>query len=168
MKSHRARTAALVAFAIAGALSAVTGRAARGAEDERICSAAYEEAQERERSAHLLQAKELLQKCAKARCSRLLQQACTTTYTRIESDIPSVVPIVTDEAGTPRVDVQVKMDGEPLTAQIDGRALSVDPGLHEFTFSTSEGIVATRKVLVAQGQRNRPIEVSLRGARRRG
>jgi hypothetical protein len=166
MKSHRPRNALLSAFALAGALSAVTGRAALGAEDDQTCAATYEDAQQRESSAHLLQARELLQKCAKARCGRLLQQTCTTKLTRIESDIPSVVPIVTDEGGAPRVNVQVTMDGEPLTAQIDGRAVSVDPGVHEFTFSTSEGVVATRKVLVAQGHRNRPIAVSLRGARR--
>jgi hypothetical protein len=77
----------------------------------------------------------MLLTCAKATCGGLLKQQCTNLYMQLESDIPSVVPLVTDDAGAPRVDVQVTMDGEVLTSRLDGRSLRVDPGLHEFSFS---------------------------------
>jgi hypothetical protein len=160
-KSTSARLKArLIKFAVVGVLSAVAGRPVWGAEEARTCRSAYDKAQDLERSSRLIEAKESLQSCARPRCGRRLQQVCAAKFSLIESDIPSVVLLVTDGTGAPRVDVGVKMDGAPLATEIDGRALPVDPGLHEFSFSTIDGVFATRKVLVGQGQRNRPIEVS--------
>jgi hypothetical protein len=150
----------LVVALIAGA------RRASAAEDDRACSVAYARAQERERAAHLLEARELLQTCAKASCGKVLYEACTAMFTQIEADIPSVVPVVTDGTGAPQVDVQVTMDGEPLTARIDGRAFRVDPGIHEFAFSLRDAVFATRKVLVVQGKHNRAISISADAAGR--
>jgi hypothetical protein len=128
--------------------------------DKRACKEAYKGAQEREQANHLREARELLLTCSKATCSAFLKQECSAKYTQLNADIPTVVPIVTDDAGALRVDVQVKMDGEMLTSQLDGHALAVDPGLHEFSFSTGGSIFATQKILIVQGQRNRTISVS--------
>jgi hypothetical protein len=159
---HRTR-ASIVCVCVCGVLviaSIAGARRASAAEDDRACSAAYARAQERERGAHLLEARELLQTCAKASCGKVLYEACTAMFTQIEADIPSIVPVVTDGAGAPRVDVQVSIDGEPLAARIDGRAFRVDPGMHEFAFSMRDAVFATRKVLVVQGKHNRAISVA--------
>jgi len=153
---HRSR-ASIVCGVLVAVASIVAARRVSAGEDDRICSVAYARAQEREHAAHLLEARDLLQTCAKASCGKVLFEACTAMFTRIEADIPSVVPVVTDGTGAARIDVQVKMDGEPLTARIDGRAFRVDPGMHEFVFSTRDGVFATRKVLVVQGKHNRAI-----------
>jgi hypothetical protein len=139
-------------------------RGAHAAEDDRACSVAYARAQENERAAHLLTAREQLQTCAKPRCGKVLYEACTALFTQVEADIPSIVPVATDATGAPRVDVKVTMDGAPLTAEIDGRAIPVDPGMHEFAFSSNDAVFATRKVLVVQGQRNRPISATQEAA----
>jgi len=132
---------------------------------ESACAAAQQSAQERERSGHLREARELLLSCAKSTCGKLLQQECKTRFTQLDSDdIPSIVPFVADDAGAPLADVQVRMDGELLTSRLDGQPLQVDPGMHEFSFSTDRGVFATQRILIAQGQRNRRVSALLHSA----
>jgi hypothetical protein len=126
-----------------------------------VCRSAYQSAQEREQSGHMLEARELLATCAKTTCGRSLRNECAIKYTRLDSEIPSVVLHVTDDAGAARVDVQVRIDGKLLTSQVDGQALPVDPGVHEFSFSTETGVFATQKIMIAQGELNRPISMTL-------
>jgi hypothetical protein len=168
------RTLEIGAFVAAVLLCATPGTSEpqkiskAAAKDRRACKEAFKTAQQLEQSAHLRQARDSLQWCAKANCSAFVRQECTRRYAQLGSDIPSVVPIVTDAAGVPRVDVQVTMDGEVLTSRLDGRALPVDPGLHEFSFSIDGGVIATQKVMIVQGQRNQPISVVLRSTDKRG
>jgi len=87
-------------------------------------------------------------------------QACTARFTQLVADIPSVVPVVTD-AGDGAA-IEVSMDGEWLTSRIDGRAVPVDPGRHEFRFTKNGDVFATEELMILPGQRNRLISVSLR------
>jgi hypothetical protein len=127
---------------------------------DRVCSAAYESARQFEGVGHLLQAKEQLLKCANSACSGWIRQQCSSRYIQLEEDTPTVVPLATDELGIVRVDVQVTVDGEPLTSHLDGRSLPIDPGLHEFSF-TADGVATKTKVMIVQGARNRPVAVTL-------
>jgi hypothetical protein len=129
--------------------------------DKAACKVAYKTAQEREQSSRLREAKELYLQCSKVACGAFMRPECTTKYTQLNSDVPSVIPVVTDENGAAKSDVTVRMDGEVLTTKLDGRALLVDPGMHEFQFSTDAGVIATEKVMIVAGQRNSPISVSL-------
>jgi hypothetical protein len=137
-------------------------------EKRAACKAAYKGARQLEQSAKLRQARDMLLTCAKATCGALLKQQCTNLYLQLDQDIPSVVPLVTDDAGAPRVNVQVTMDGEVLTSRLDGRSLPVDPGLHEFSFSSDTGVFATQSIMIVQGQRNRPLSVALHAGEKRG
>jgi hypothetical protein len=129
--------------------------------DKAACKVAYKSAQEREKSSHLREAQDLYLQCSKVICGAFMRPECTTKYTQLQSDVPSVIPVVTDETGAAKADVQVKVDGELLTSKLDGRALPVDPGMHEFVFSTDSGVIATEKIMIVAGQRNSPISVSL-------
>jgi len=135
--------------------------------DRKACVVARKTAKDLEQSAHLRQAREALLACTKASCSALVRQECASRYTQLASDIPTIVPLVTDQTGAPRVDVAVRMDGELLISRLDGRALAVDPGLHEFTFSTDGGVVITQRLMIVQGQRNQPVTVSLHASDKR-
>lgn len=123
------------------------------------CSSAYTKALDEQKSGHLREAKEFLGVCAKTECGDFMKQECLRLYTLTDSDIPSVVPIVTDKTGHPVSLVEVRMDGDLLTSKLDGEALAVNPGTHEFSFSTNQGTFATRKVFIMQGQHNRRIAV---------
>ena len=130
-------------------------------QDRRACADAFTRAKERAESAHLREAQDWLGKCARAVCGSFLQQACTTLYTQLEAEMPSIVPGVTDDAGQPHALVELRMDGELLTRTLDGHGISVDPGKHELVFSTDTGVFAKKKIMIVQGQRNRPISVVL-------
>jgi hypothetical protein len=76
-------------------------------------------------------------------------------------DTPSVVLLVTDAAGGSRTDVQVKVDGEPFASALDGRALPINPGMHDFSFIADGHVFATQRILIVQGQRNRFITANI-------
>jgi hypothetical protein len=160
----RAVRAAAIGITVATiAVSAVPAEA-KGGQPLRACSATFSGAQERARSGHLREAKDLYLKCARTTCGGL-QRKCATAAEQTSSDIAQVALVVSAADGTALVDVLVKMDGEPLTNHLDGRALPIDPGVHEFTFGARVGEPArfvwlTRKIMVVQGQRE-PIAVVL-------
>ena len=133
----------------------------KASQTSRVCAFTYRSAVQTELAGHLREAKETFLACAKPACGAVIRNQCSARYTQLESDIPSVVPLVTDEAGRDRNDVQVAMDSELLTSRVDGRALPVDPGQHEFSVIADGAILARRKVMILQGQRNRPITLAL-------
>jgi hypothetical protein len=133
-----------------------------GVAHSETCADTNKEAQEKEAAGHLSEASELYQQCAKQSCGAFLLNECTAHHARLVLDIPSVVPVFNDKSGTPLQDVKVTMDGESLTSRLDGRALPVDPGFHEFVFTSEDGISVTKKLMILQGQHNRPVMVSLK------
>lgn len=135
--------------------------------DKDACVEDYTKGKELAEAAELRASRERFAKCAKASCGGFIQQECGHHYTQLDSDIPSVVPFVTDETGTPRALVAVKVDGALLTSRLDGHALQVDPGKREFSFETDDGVFATRKVMVLQGQHNIPVKAVLSSGRRK-
>src|SRR4029077_9552446 len=132
--------------------------------DNRVaCNSAYKEyraAQADEQAGHLVTAKDLYQSCSRATCAGLVQK-CSAKYLALTADLPSVVPVVTDEAGEPHVDVQVKVDGELVSSRLDGRGITVEPGVHEFAFVGGGGVSTTQKIMIIEGQKNRPIAATI-------
>jgi hypothetical protein len=56
--------------------------------------------------------------------------------------------------------VEVRIDGEMLTSNLDGTAIIVDPGHHEFSFAKDGVVFATRNLAIEKGRRNQLVEVS--------
>jgi hypothetical protein len=154
----------------AGGLALVLGAGAAGgaptAAEARACMTAYTTAQQSEEAGHLLEEKDLLLGCLKPACSRFLKRECLTRRTQLESDIPTVVPRITGEKGAaPPANLQIRMDGALLTSGL-GEPVAVDPGVHEFTFSTPDGALnVSQRLMIMQGDVNRPVAVSLGRAR---
>jgi hypothetical protein len=149
-------------FVLASAQAQAADKPA-ASKDKKACMAAYtayKSALDREKAGKLREARELLQTCEQAGCAGLVPK-CSQKYTQLGTQMPSVVPVVTDDSGAPHVDIQVKMDGELLTQQLDGKGLPIEAGLHEFTFGTETGVFATEKIMIVEGQRNRTIAVVL-------
>jgi hypothetical protein len=131
--------------------------------DRAACNASYKDyktAKADEQSGRLREARDLYQSCSRAPCAGVAQR-CTAKFAALNSDLPSVVPVVTDDAGEPRVDVDVKVDGQLVTSRLDGRGLPVEPGVHEFTFSADNRVFSTEKIMIIEGQHNRPIAVTI-------
>ncbi|HTQ42166.1 MAG TPA: hypothetical protein VMI75_05355 [Polyangiaceae bacterium] len=151
----------------AGALALGLWAAPSDARDgaQGACASTYEDAVAHQQAGHLREARTLALQCARAACGTL-QRKCAASAEQLRSDIALIAPVVTDEKGTPLVDVQVKMDQQPLTSRLDGHELAVDPGLHDLTVTAKVGkwpgheVTATRKVMIVQGQRG-PLTIAL-------
>jgi hypothetical protein len=130
------------------------------------CVAAYKKGQALWKSGRLFEAKETLQKCTKLICSAGLRRECGFRVEQLENDTPTVVLEVIDDRGKPVTNVNVMMDGRPLVSRLDGRAVPVDPGSHEFVFETAGVVFAKEKAIILQGQRNRAISVGLQWQRK--
>lgn len=143
-------------------LAAVPAKGAtRGSGGERECKAAYARAQEQEQAGSLREARDSLVGCSKLNCSQALRQQCEVEYNRLDSRIPTVVPRFLDKNGAARTDVQVLIDGQPLATPLDGQPVTVDPGVHEFTFKTADGQTFSKKIMIVESDRERPIDGGL-------
>jgi hypothetical protein len=147
---------AMLALATSPALAQV-GRP----RDEEACLNVLKDAKAKEQEGELQAARVLLRQCAQTPCSAFVRQQCANKNTKLEMDTPSVVLLVTDAAGGSRTDVQVKVDGEPFASALDGRALPINPGMHDFSFIADGHVFATQRILIVQGQRNRFITANI-------
>src|SRR4051794_28626935 len=102
------------------------------------CAGSLRAGRELRRGGHLVEAQHVLPRCVPTSCGAKLAKQCRAFHARLQSDTPSVVFGATDATGQPLVDVDVTVDGAPVTAHLDGRSIPVDPGWHVFVF-TSRG-----------------------------
>jgi len=125
------------------------------------CITNYKSGLEQERTGKLLEARELFIRCAKSACGSPLREECTMRFTQLGTDIPSIVPVVTNAAGKPETNIEVAVDGARLTSTLDGHSFVLNPGPHDFSFSKDGHIFASTSLMIVQGQRNRLIAASL-------
>ena len=129
--------------------------------DSRSCASTYQKAQAQQQSGQLVEASKLFDQCANIACDEAVWSECAAKERQLHSQLSSVVPVVTDDAGEPLTDVQVLMDGKVLTSKLDGRALTIVPGVHVISFRLSQTTFASEKVTVGMGEHNRLISVLL-------
>ncbi len=163
---HRRRTIlSIVALLALGLLSSPSlarkGKRASNAEVIGACITNYKSGLEQERTGKLLEARELFIRCAKSACGSPLREECTMRFTQLGTDIPSIVPVVTNATGKPETNIEVAVDGERLTSSLDGHAFILNPGAHDFSFSKDGHIFASTSLMIVQGQRNRLVAASL-------
>jgi hypothetical protein len=125
-----------------------------GAESTQQCLDAYDSAQRMKRAGHLLEAQEKLVYCASSECPELMHRDCEAWLAEVEASIATVVFQVKDPSGATSMPAQVAIDaGEPLS--LDGRALSLDPGKHQVTFSARGMQSLSRVYVFAEGDKLR-------------
>jgi hypothetical protein len=132
----------------------------------RACASSFAKARGHERAGALRQAATAFSRCAAAGCGEFLRHECWAGIARMAVETPSIVPTVTTDSGARPQDVSWSMDGTPMSPWVEGQPISADPGLHEFTFRTGDGLLATRRVLLVQGQRDHPLAVVMGSTRR--
>jgi hypothetical protein len=150
----------LLAWSTCLALVASPALAAAKPKGKPACVVAFEQAQEKRRKGRLMAAKEQLLSCARRSCGDIVQRECTTMLDQVRIETPTVVFAVTDARGELLTDVQVKMDGRVITSRLDGRAVSVDPGTHVFSFSTPEGQSTEQQSTIFEGAASQRVAVT--------
>lgn len=158
----------LAALAHVGALSFVLILAgnARAEPTKEKCVDAYKKNQQLRREGALRAAIKELLVCARDPCPAVLQTDCVEWLRDANARLPSVV-VKAHSAGAAGdlTDVSVTMDGEPLLARLDGRAVDVDPGPRTFVFERPGWKPVEKKLLIVEGEKGRVVDVELRPPR---
>jgi serine/threonine-protein kinase len=83
----------------------------------------------------------------------------------VDKATPTVVFVVIDSVGAERSDVRITMDGQPLVATLDGKAIPLDAGAHSFVFESTSGEASGRTLLLHEGEKDRRERVVLSASR---
>ncbi|HEY5284171.1 MAG TPA: hypothetical protein VIM14_15370, partial [Polyangia bacterium] len=125
-------------------------------ENPQACAKAYEKAQEEKTAGRFNSAIAHLKTCLAAECPSFIREDCLRWMDQTELALPTVVFSVRED-GNDLTDVEILCDNKPLTGKLDGKALPLDPGLHDFSFRLPGHTPIARQVLVREGERNRII-----------
>ncbi len=128
------------------------------ADDVAACVDAYDAAQVLRRAGSLVAARDKLLLCGRDTCPDVVQSSCTTWLDEVDRSMPTVVFHVRGPKGDDAVDVAVWVDGQLLSKGLDGRAVAIDPGVHNLRFELGDQSVETR-VVVQEGVKNRLVSV---------
>jgi hypothetical protein len=94
--------------------------------------------------------------CAANSCPSDIRKECLRKVDEINAQIPTVIFEAKDAStGRDLSAVKVTLDGQPLVARLEGAALSVDPGLHTFTFETEGQAPVTKQLVILEAQKDR-------------
>ncbi len=130
-----------------------TASAADPTKDE--CIDANETAQSLRKSENLREAEQRLLVCVAASCPGPVRDDCAQRLTEVRSVMPTIVFVVKDEADQDLSAVRVTMDGAPLADKLDGTAIALNPGQHQFVFEAEGRTREERALLVREGERDR-------------
>lgn len=128
---------------------------------KRECIDANAAGQSQTKEGKLRAARSSLRLCASSACPAAVRDDCALRLDDLERLIPSLVFEAKDASGQDLKLVRVKVDGRPLADNLDGTALSVDPGEHTFTFEVVGYTPVTRTLLLREGDRARRERVIL-------
>ncbi len=78
----------------------------------------------------------------------------------IRASMPSLSVSVTDVDGCDVTKATVAVDGEVVATSLDGRALSIDPGVHVLRVELATGRVSEQRVVLNEGEKARRHVVS--------
>jgi hypothetical protein len=131
-------------------------------EQKQACASAYDAAQQLRMDRKLKAAREKLAFCARSECPPVVRNDCVQWMNEVIAALPSVVVGARDGEGHDLVAVRVTVDGERVAESLDGRALTLDPGVHTFKFERTDAAVTTEeKVVIREGEKNRVLTVTL-------
>jgi hypothetical protein len=123
------------------------------------CIDQHEALQVTQANGDLLKAAAQAQSCASLRCPAEVRSDCFKGLTEIRRLTPSVVLAASSPEGD-EANVAVTMDGTPLVHELNGNALDVNPGRHEFTFTLAPYPPQTAVAVLRSGEKERIVAVS--------
>ena len=103
----------------------------------------------------LREARAALLICAAPSCPADVRSECSRRVGEVNAAIPTIVFEAKDAAGNDLSAVRMSMDGQPLAERLEGAALSIDPGVHAFTFETAGQPTLQKQLVVREGEKDR-------------
>lgn len=135
-------------------------RASDETEVKQACVDAHAEGQRLVLDGKLVEGGARLGSCAREACPGPVRAECEHLKRDVDAAAPSVVLRVRldgDDASLARVE----LDGRPLGAKLDGRAIVLDPGEHMLRVEIEGAEAVERRFVVVAGEKHRAIVVDL-------
>ena len=148
------------------AFAALTAAPAAHAADPTVsdCLSATETSLHLRASHKLRDARAQLLICSAATCPVEVREECVHRTSELNAEEPTLVFTVKTSTGEELSAVKVTMDGDVVAEHLDGGALSLDPGSHQFTFE-APGLPPLSEVLILhEGEKGRGETVVLEPA----
>jgi hypothetical protein len=99
--------------------------------------------------------------CSSPSCPAEVRQECMHRIDEVNAASPTLVLAVKDRAGHDLSTVRVSVDGQLATDHLDGSAMAIDPGPHEFTFEATGAPALTETIILHEGEKDRRETVTL-------
>jgi hypothetical protein len=93
--------------------------------------------------------------CSAKSCPAVIRKECLQRIDTVNAAIPTVVFTAKSGDGRALTAVKVTMDGAVVASQLDGTALSLDPGIHHFTFEVADQLPVSEDLVLHSGEKNR-------------
>ena len=138
------------------------GAQAEGKVSADTCFESFERTQEARKADLLVEARQAAQLCRHTDCPEEIRSACFEWEGELAADVPSIVIAVREADGTDATGYTVELDGVLREDGLSGTAITLDPGPHEVRFLGPSGREETRELVIAKGEQNRPVVLSLR------
>jgi hypothetical protein len=133
------------------------------AQDTDACIIASEKAVALRKADKLLEQRAELSTCAASSCPDAVRTSCQQRLAQANQAIPSIVFFAQDRSGRDLVAIKLSIDGAAYTDRLDGTAIALNPGEHEFRFEMTEQQPVVKTFVMHQGEQNRR-EIILLGA----
>jgi hypothetical protein len=99
--------------------------------------------------------------CSAPSCPADIRAECLRRVADTNVAIPTIVFEAKDASGNDLSVVKVSMDGQTLAEQLEGPALSIDPGVHVFTFETPGQPVVQKRFVIREGEKDRRERITI-------
>ena len=93
--------------------------------------------------------------CSSASCPGEVRNECMKRVEEVNAASPTIVFSVKDLGGNELDKVKVTADGQVVADRLDGSAISVDPGAHEFKFEAAGAPPLTKTIILHEGEKDR-------------
>lgn len=124
-------------------------------QDIDACIAASEDALALKKAERLVDERKALSQCATPSCPDAIKNSCQARLLDLNRAIPSVVFVVRDPRGRDLASVRLTVDGIPWGDRLDGSAITLDPGDHEFRFDVAGAPPVVEHLVLHEAEQER-------------
>ena len=151
----------LLALPLMAASSTASAAGGPAAPTKNECIDANESAQRLVQTGKLVDARRDLLVCVSASCPGPIRDDCTQKLAEVQARTPTIVFEVIDDADHDMSAVRVTIDGHPLVDRLDGSAVAVDLGEHQFVFEAAGMAPEKRTLVLHEAEKDRRERVIL-------
>jgi hypothetical protein len=157
---HVRRSDSVAVALVAALLIAESPRLAQ-AQDREACTEAYTKTQKLRLANKPHEAAASAAVCAAKSCAEWARKECATWLEELRAATPSLSVSVRDERGNVVRGARVLVDGTDVSQDSDGGPMDLEPGEHVIVVEQPGRANVERKVVLAEGEKNRRIEIVL-------